>query len=332
MIPEGLRVALNEIRETSISNNTLYHNYVEEILPSSNIGEWARPILEVPKVMNEFVPELVQKIVKTQVEIRLFRNPLQVLEGDLLPLGSIGEEIFINPIVGRRFSVDDFAGLLAKYEADVKVQYHKLNSDIQYCVTITRAKLKDAFTSWEKLGQFIEGFTTALYNGAYIDRYNMTKGLVSSAYAGNNVKVSVVSAVSSEATGKALIEKAREYFLNYQTPGSHFNAWEQVGGYGNAVVTWTPKEDIVLLIRNDVLAKIDVNVLASAFNIDKTEFLGNVIGVNDFDEYEAVKQADGTITRRKIYDGSAIVGMLADKRWFRIEQQDFEMDEFYNRK
>lgn len=108
-IPEGLRTALNEIRETSIQSSTLYAQYVEEILPSTDIGTWSAPILEVSKVMNEFISELVQKIVYTQLEIRLFRNPLAVLEGEAIPLGSIGEEIFINPVVGRRFNVDDFA-------------------------------------------------------------------------------------------------------------------------------------------------------------------------------------------------------------------------------
>ena len=330
-IPEGLRVALNEIRETSIENGTLYAKYVEEIYPSTNIGEWAQPILEVPAVMNEFVPQLVQRIVKVQVETRMFRNPLAVLEGDMIPLGSIGEEIFINPVVGRRFNVDDFAGLLAKYEADVKVQYHHINSDIQYPVSVTRAKIKNAFASWSELESFIEGITTALYNGAYIDRYNMTKDLVASAYEGNNVQIEVVnSPVGSESYAKAMITKARSLFLNYQTPTDKFNAWAKVGGYGNAIVTFTPKEDIVMLVRNDILAELDVNVLASAFNIDKTTLLGNIIGVNDFDVYESIKQADGSIVRSKTYDGSAILGILADKRWFKIHGQDFEMDEFYN--
>ena len=330
-IPEGLRTALNEIRETSIVSDTLYARYVEEILPSSDISTWASPILEVPKVMNEFVSELVQKIVYTQLEIRLFRNPLSVLEGDSIPLGSIGEEIFINPIVGRRFNVDDFAGLLAKYEMDVKVQYTKVNSDIQYPVTITKAKIKNAFTSWNELNAFIEGITTALYNGAYIDRYNMTKDLVATAYDGNNVQVEVVnSPIGSESYAKAFITKARQLFLNYQTPTDKYNAWAKVGGYGNAIMTYTPKEDIVMLVRNDILAELDVNVLASAFNIDKSTLLGNIIGVNDFDVYEYIKQNDGSQLRHKIYDGSAILGILCDKRWFRIKQQDFEMDEFYN--
>ena len=329
-IPEGLRTALNEIRETSIDNNTLYAQYIEEIMPTTDIGTWASPILEVPKVMNEFVSELVQKIVYTQLEIRLFRNPLAVLEGEAIPLGSIGEEIFINPIVGRKFNVDDFAGLLAKYEADVKVQYHKVNSDIQYPVTITRAKIKNAFTSWSELNSFIEGITNALYNGAYIDRYNMTKDLVASAYDGNNVQIEVVTQPTTEATAKAMIEKARSIFLNMQTPTSRYNAWAKVGGYGNEILTYTPKEDIVMLVRNDILACVDVNVLASSFNMDKTEFLGNVIGVNDFDVWEYIKQADGSTIRHKAYDGSNILAIMCDKRWFRIKQQDFEMDEFYN--
>lgn len=321
-IPEGLRTSLNSIRETSIQNNTLYHRYVPEILPTSDIGSFASPILDNPNVMNEFMNVLVQRIVYTQVDIKLFNNPLRVLEGDRIPLGSIGQEIFINPAKGRKFNVDDFAGLLAKYEADVKVQYHHLNSDLQYCVTITRAKLKDAFVSWSTLENFIDGLTQSLYNGAYIDQYNMTKGLVSSAYASNQVRVEVISNPNTEALAKEFITKARTMFLNMQTPTPNFNAWRQVGGYGRDILTWSNPEDIVFLVRNDIGAYLDVNVLAQTFNIDRSVLLGNIIYVNDFNEYDN----EGNL----IFDGSSIVGMIADKSWFRIKEQETTMDEFYN--
>lgn len=321
-IPEGLRTSLNSIRETSIQNNTLYHRYVPEILPTSDIGSFASPILDNPNVMNEFMNVLVQRIVYTQVDIKLFNNPLRVLEGDRIPLGSIGQEIFINPARGRRFNVDDFAGLLAKYEADVKVQYHHLNSDLQYCVTITRAKLKDAFVSWSALENFIDGLTQSLYNGAYIDQYNLTKGLVSSAYGSNQVRVEVISNPNTEALAKEFITKARTMFLNMQTPTPNFNAWRQVGGYGRDILTWSNPEDIVFLVRNDIGAYLDVNVLAQTFNIDRSVLLGNIIYVNDFNEYDN----EGKL----IFDGSNIVGMIADKSWFRIKEQETTMDEFYN--
>ena len=319
---QGLQTSLNEIRNTLIKSNTLYHEELVEILPTTDIGSFASPLFAHPELMNAFINQLVQRIAYTQINIKMFNNKLKVLEGVNLPLGSIGQEIFINPAKGRKFDINDFAGLLARYEADVKVQYHHLNSDIQYPVTITRKKIKDAFVSWTDLESFVDGMTQSLYNGAYIDRYNMTKGLVSSAYASNNVQIETLSAVSSEATAKAFLTKAREIYLNMQEPTPNYNAWRKAGGYGKDVLTWTDSSDIVFLIRNDIGAYLDVNVLAQAFNIEKANLLGNVIYVNNFDEYDN----EGN----KIFDGSNIFGIMCDKSWFKIKNQEFSTDEFYN--
>lgn len=322
-ISNGLRTALNMIRETSIADNTLYHRYVPEILPTTDIGSFASPLLDNPDLMNEFMNVLVKRIAYTKIENKLFRNKLRVLEGEEIPLGAIGQEIFINPAKGRQFNVDDFAGLLAKYESDVKVQYHQLNSDLQYPATITRAKIKDAFVSWSSLEDFVNGITQSLYNGAYLDQYNLTKGLVACAYASNQVKSEVIlNPTTSEANANLFLTKAREIYLNMQEPTADYNAWKQVGGYGRDIVTWTNPEDIVLLIRNDIGAYLDVNTLADAFNIDKKILLGNVIYVNNFNQYDS----EGEL----VYDGSNIIGMIADKNWFKIKEQDMQMDEFYN--
>ena len=321
-IPEGLRTSLNAIRETAIQDGTLYARYVPEILPDTDIGSFAASIMADQTIANEFMSRLVKRIVYTIVETKVFRNKLKMLEGDRIPLGAIGQEIYINPAKGRRFDVDDFAGLLAKYEADIKVQYPAVNTDIQYPVTVSRAKLKNAFVSWSNLEDFIGGISNSLYNGAYIDEYRFIKNLVGNAYRTNSVQMTTVSAVESEATGKALVKALRNAYLSFQEPTSANNAWAKVGGYGNAVVTWSNPEDIVILIRNDVLTEVDVDVLAAAFNMDKTNFMGRVVGVDNFDKYDE----DGN----KTYDGSAIVCGIFDKSWFRIKEQDFEMDEFYN--
>ena len=320
-IAEGLKVALNEIRETSIDNNTLYAKEVDQIRPDTDIKVWASPILTNQAIMNEFFNMLVQRIMYTQIDVKLFNNPLQILEGDTMPLGSIGQEIAVNPIKGRLFNVDDFAGLLARYEADIKVQYMHLNSDIQYPVTITRAKIVDAFTSWENLNTFIDSITNALYNGAYIDRYRMTKDLVSSAYAGNNVQVEVVSAITTSDYAKAFVKKARNLYKYFRFPSTNYNAWKKVGGYGRELLTWCNPEDIVILLRADISTELDVEVLASAFNMNKTDLMGRIIDVDNFDIYEGDE---------KIFDGSAIIGMIADRSWFRIKTRELTMDEFYN--
>ena len=318
-IKEGLKTSLNAIREIS---SEIYHQYVPIIDDDTDIGTFGAPVLNTPQVMNEFISSLVNRIVYTQFERKYFRNPLQVLEGDRIPLGYAGQEIYVNPAKGRKFNVDDFAGLLVKYEADVKVQYTSVNMDLQYPVTVSRHKLKQAFVSWDALETFIGELSNSLYNGAYIDEYQFTKELVSGAYKSNQAQIELISAPSTEELAKTFITKARELFLNFQTPSSNYNAWAKVGGYGRPIKTWANPEDIVFLVRNDVRAFVDVNVLASAFNIDKTELLGNILTVDNFDQYDD----EGN----KIFDGSNIVGMIADKSWFRIKRQDMFLDEFYN--
>lgn len=319
---EGLVTSLNKMREMSVQNNSIYHQYVPIITADTDIGTFGTPILNTPQVMNEFMSMLVNRIVYTQFETKYFRNPLQVLEGDRIPLGYAGQEIYVNPAKGRKFNVEDFAGLLQKYEADVKVQYTTVNSDLQYPVTVSRHKLKQAFVSWDNLERFIDELSNSLYNGAYIDEYRFTKGLISGAYKSNQVQIRTTQAINTRALAREFTVMARTLFLNMQTPSTEYNAWAKLGGYGRPITTWSNPEDIVFIIRNDIRSYLDVMSLANAFNLDKATLLGNIITVDNFDQYDD----DGN----KIFDGSNIVGFIGDKSWFRIKRQDMYLDEFYN--
>lgn len=318
--PQGLVNSLNRIREIS---STIYHQYIPIIDDTTDISAIGQPVLTVPQVANEFMSQLVNRIVYTQFEVKYFENPLQVLEGDQIPLGYAGQEIYVNPATGRKFNVDDFAGLLQKYEADVKVQYFEVNLDLQYPVTVSRHKLKQAFVSWDALNEFIDSLSNSLYNGAYIDEYRFTKNLVSSAYNSNMAQIVEISAPTTEELAKQFITQARTFYLNFQTPSTEYNAWSLAGGKGRPITTWTNPEDIIFLIRNDIRAYLDVNVLASAFNIDKSTLLGNILPIDNFDVYS-------TESGKKIFDGSGILGFIGDKKWFRIKRQDMYLDEFYN--
>lgn len=316
----SLITSLNQLRELS---SDLYHKYIPIIDENSDIGAFANAVFANPEVFNEFCGSLINRIVYTAVQVKLFNNPLKSLEGDQIPLGYAGQEIFINRAKGRAYNVNDFAGLLIKYESDPKVQYLTINCDRQYPVTVSREALKKAFVSFNALGQFIEGLINSLYNGCYIDEYRYTKYIVAGAYKDNKAIIEQVSDPTASAdNAKALIKKIREYALNFQAPSSSYNSWSKDGGNGDPIVTWTESQDLVLLLKNSVLATTDVEVLAQAFNMNKTEFMGRVIGVDNFDGYDD----EGT----KIYDGSAIVGILCDKAWFKIKTQDQFMDSFMN--
>ena len=320
----GLVTALNSMREMSVKNNSIYHQYIPIVTESSSIADFGTPILDPANtaVLNDFVG-LLKKVVYTAVYNKTFNSPLAQLEGERMPLGQFIEDTYINPIKGRGFDINDFAGLLQKYSAEVATQYLTVNSDMQYCATITREKLRNAFTSWANLEEFITGMTNALYNGAYITRYNQTKGLPLAAFKAGAVKYEVITNPTSETTAKNLIRKMRADYSKMQIPSTAYNAWQDVKGAGAfALKTWTDPQDIVVLITADVEALIDVEVLAAAFNMSKADFLGRVIVVDDFSQYAD----DGQVA----VDGSMIKAMICDKAWFKIKTQDFDMEDFRN--
>ena len=319
----GLVTALNKMREMSVSEGSIYHQYVPVITDLTSIGEFGQPILEYTDVRNEFMTKLVKRIVETQIEGKVFNNKLSELEGEQVPLGYSIQDIYVNPAKGRKFNVEDFAGLLQKYEADVKQQFLTVNMDMQYPVTITRAKIKNAFTSWGALESFITGITNSLYSGANIDQYNFTKYLVSNAFRNGHTINRVITEPTTEATAKAFVKQARALALNFGEASSDYNAWAKVNtDDSKALVTWTELDDIVFILRNDIIAELDVDVLASAFNIDSAKLMGRIIGVRNFDMYSDAGE--------KVFDGSTILGIMADRKWFKIKSQDMELDSFYN--
>ena len=321
---EGLTTALNKMREMSVQNGSIYHQYVGLVTDTTTIGAFGAPILDPANtaVLNDFVA-LLKKVVATAVNTKTFNSPLAQLEGDKMPLGQFIEDVYVNPVKGRGFDVNDFAGILQKYEAQVATQYLAVNSDIQYPVTITREKIRNAFTTWSNLEAFVTGIINALYNGAYVTRYNQTKGLPLAAFKAGAIKYEVITNPTNEATAKALIRKMRADYSKMQIPSTAFNAWQDVKGEGAfALKTWSDPQDIVVLISADVEALVDVEVLAAAFNMSKAEFLGRVIVVDDFSQYND----DGTVA----VDGSMIKAVICDRSWFKIKTQDFAMDEWYN--
>lgn len=56
--------------------------------------------------------------------------------------------------------------------------------------------------------------------------------------------------------------------------------------------------------------------------MEKADLLGNILPVKDFDIYNK--------NGEKVFDGSKILGIIADKSWFRIKPQDLFMDDFRN--
>ena len=136
--------------------------------------------------------------------------------------------------------------------------------------------------------------------------------LIDGAYVNNKAIIEVVANPNSEANDKAFVKKLRTLYNQMLFPSTSYNAYSKMSGDSNkSVTTWTEPERIVVLLRADVLAEIDVEVLAAAFNMDKADFIGRVIAVDNFGSPE-------------------ILGAIMDESFLQIYQNQFRFDEFYN--
>ena len=203
------------------------------------------------------------------------------------------------------------AKLLTITDPDTHVAYYRRNRKDLYTKTISRENLQGAFVSWEKFENYISAITTSLYSGNYIDEFELTKSLVDGAYDNNKVIVETVSAVTDETTAKAFIKKCRSLFNKMKLPSTQYNAYSKFSGAKGTIKTWTEEDRFVLIVTSDVMAEVDVDVLARAFNIENTKFLGRVIEVDSFENEE-------------------IKAILCDESWFQIYENLMRFDEFYN--
>ena len=265
-------------------------------------------------LLNEFVNNLINRIGLTIVRNKSFDNPLAILKKGSQPLGTDIQDIYTNPAEAEQYELSnaEMAKLLTITDPDTKVAYYRRNRKDLYTKTIAREALQGAFVSWEKFEAFVTSITQSLYSASYIDEFKYTKALVAGAYANNKAIINTVDAVTDKQSAQAFVKKARNLYKAMRFPSSDYNAYSLNSGDNKPVVTWTEPSRIVFMVRADIMTEVDVEVLASAFNMDKTDFLGRVIEVDKFD------------------DAGKVQAVIADEAFFQIYDNIFRFDEFYN--
>ncbi len=111
--------------------------------------------------LNEFVGNLINRIVLTIVNNKSFNNPLAMFKKGSTPLGTDIQEIYENPASAEQYEYTDsaMAKLLTITDPDTHVAYYRLNRKELYTKTITREGLQQAFASWDKFDDYVSSIT-----------------------------------------------------------------------------------------------------------------------------------------------------------------------------
>lgn len=267
-------------------------------------------------IANEFMSTLLNKVVKSVVHSKMFTNPLKGLKKGNKPLGDTVEEIYTNFLKGEVYD-DTGANLLKRNLPDTKTVYHRMNYKQKYKVTVSRETLSKAFASYESLESYINNIVNSLYNSAELDEFLNMKELIASAFKKNAIKiVEVADPLTSEANGKEFVKSVKTVSGLMVFPSSEHNSYLTAQAKDKQpIVTFSRKNEQILILDTPTDTSVSVDVLASLFNMSVAEFNDTKKIVID--------------TFPKV-DGYSIRGVLIDEAFFQIFDDLFTVASFNN--
>ena len=291
---------LNAIRNSA---SQTYQDRVP-VATQNNIKEVGNPIITFEAIQNEFLHALVNRIGRVLITSKSYENPLKRFKKGILEYGETVEEIFINIARAHEFDPNVAENEVFKREIpDVNAAFHRLNVKNFYKTTISNEQLRQAFLSTEGVSDLIARIVDSLYTGSEFDEFLIMKKMLADGINNGEFYAITVPEPTADNAHKIVttikgISNKLEFMSNIYNP--------------MGVVTHSKKRNQILIVDAAFDAVIDVNVLASAFNMDKAEFMGQRILIDDFS------------------DTTGVVAAIVDESWFMVFDNFIGFTENYN--
>lgn len=319
---------LNVIRNNASQN---YRDYVPVATPDADsIREIGAIIMDYPALQNEFLSALVNRIGRVLITSKMYDNPWSMFKKGMLEFGETIEEIFVNLAKPFQFDPEGAETNLFRREMpDVRSAFHIMNYQKYYKTTIQNDQLRQAFLSWEGITDLIAKIVDAMHTGANYDEFLTMKYLLAKHILNGRMYPVTIPTVST-ANMKEIVSIIKGVSNKFEFLSTNYN----VAGVYNQ----SPKSDQYMLINSQFDATMDVEVLASAFNMSKAEFAGRRVLVDGFGELDNERLAvlfadDPTYTEIGSDDLAALNALpavLVDKDWFMIFDNYYNFTEQYN--
>lgn len=298
---------MNAIR--SAVNNTTYTDRIP-VATQANINKIQAMILEDTNLFNSFNSALVNRIGFEYLTRKdMFENPLREFKKGMLPYGATVEEIYVGLIKSSKFDPDNsYAEVFKRYQGDVRTVFHSLNRQDKYKITISEDELSTAFLSSTGLQRLITAKINALFESDQLDEYLLMKQLIAHAYTNGQLTPIYVDEVTDEASARNLVKQIRIKSVDATFLKSNYTPAK--------VPSRCLQKNQVVLVTPSVTGEVDVEVLARAFNMNKTDFIGHVVVIDDFGSPET--------------DLSDIQAVVVDREFFQVWDSKLKNADIYN--
>lgn len=304
---------VNAVIETS---STLKDNI--PLATNATLQATGGAIMQYTPFMNEFINGLVNRILFQEAHNMTYDNPLRIFKGVDIPYGTDVQDSIANPAVATPYDSSAMSDVLSPASPDVKTVYYRRNRQDKYKVAVYDAVLAGAFTNADTFNNFVSMILNTLTSGDNIDEFKLMKGVVGQAINDGNInKTSLTAGTDHRTFAETLVTDLRAKYLQFQFPSTKYNCYQKMAkakGIENAtpLTTWTSPDRISVLVRADVAAFTDVEVLAKAFNMSKADFLGRQVMVDSFGDTG---------------DAAKTLAIIADNTFLRTHDNRFQMAE-----
>ena len=241
--------------------------------------------------LNEFLSTVVNKIGRQEWSSKAYSNPLAKFKKGFIDHANEIEEIYVQRVAGL---TQDKAGetTLKRVKPTVKALYHTQNFGKCYTATISDKQVRQAFQSQDGVKRLSDEILTQQHTGVEYDEYvEMKKAIESFAKAVPSSAKRTIADVIDGATAKDLVKAIKKDIAKMQFRSTNYCKYEQ----------HTRAEDIVLFLHVDYQAEIDVELLATALNMDKAEIGSRVFFVDGFADAK-LKAVVMDFNAIKVYD------------------------------
>ena len=258
---------------------------------AKNMHKVGEIITEYPTAKNEFVNVLTNQVAKQRFFSKAYENPYKLFKKGMLPYGKSIESIFVDIVKGkdRTRKTDGSAlatDLLTRENPNVKVEYYTENKQMQYQATISDEELKGAFRTENGLSELTSRILQAPLNSAEYDDFLLVKHALSH-LKGAEVKLgkTAYDKLTLQEKAQSLVTAIKSYILKMGFLSNQYN--------GQGVMTYSKPQDLVCFVPTDLLAVMDVQLLAQAFNVSYDQINLHVLPI---DYFEKCSTTDGGTT------------------------------------
>lgn len=323
----SLNASSIDIVNTIRANGTFgYQQSVPEITDIAQLPVVGSVIYGTPALANEFINALVNRIALVRAKNLSFNNPFRWAKKGYLEYGETVEEIFVEIARVTLFKPQDaYKEELKRTIPDVKAAFHAINWRVKYPVTIQDDDLRQAFLTPDGVTDLIARIVDSVYKAAEYDEYLLMKYMLIKAC--NQGDIKMVSTNNGTLDDYAV--KFRSLSNQFLFPSKSFNAYP--------VRNNTPRERQHIIMSADFNASFDVGVLASAFNMDKADFIGKLSLIDDFTTFDNERFAEIAAESNIVEEVSAAEltamadckAIIVDEEWFQIYDNLAKMTESY---